>query len=131
MTPPPERTGDPAGRSADSAGRSGDSAGHSGNRARDHLANERTYLSWLRTSLGVLALAAAVARFGPGRVGRDFVAVAVLALMGLFLLGVGTRRYYQVARDLEQGRFTFSRRTPVLVAAVVVAVAVVILPLLL
>ena len=110
---------------------SGDSGGPSGNRARDHLANERTYLSWLRTSLGVLALAAAVARFGTGLGARDYVAVALLGVMGLFLLGVGTRRYYQVARDLEQGRFTFSRRTPVLVAAVVVTVAVVIIPLLL
>ena len=109
----------------------GDSAGRTGNRARDHLANERTYLSWLRTALGVLALAAAVARFGAGQGHRDALAVAVLGLLGVFLLGVGTRRYYQVAADLEQGRFTFSRRTPLLVGAVVVVVAVVLLPLLL
>lgn len=109
----------------------GGSAGQTGNRARDHLANERTYLSWLRTSLGVLALAAAVARFGAGPGHRDDVAVAVLGLLGLFLLGLGTRRYYQVAADLERGRFTFSRRTPLLVATVVVAVAAVLLPLLL
>ena len=103
---------------------SGDSAGRTGNRARDHLANERTYLSWLRTSLGVLALAAAVARFGAGGGPRDWLAVALL-------VAVGTRRYYQVASDLEQGRFTFSRRTPGTVAVVVVVVAVVLLPLLL
>jgi len=107
------------------------SSGHTGNRARDHLANERTYLSWLRTSLGVLALAAAVARFGAGRGHQDGSAVAVLGLLGVFLLGLGTRRYYQVAADLEQGRFSFSRRTPLLVAVVVVTVAVVLLPLLL
>ncbi len=109
----------------------GDSAGRTGNRARDHLANERTYLSWLRTSLGVLALAAAVARFGAGQGHGDALAVGLLGLLGLFLLGVGTRRYYQVAADLEQGRFTFSRRTPLLVGSVVVLVAVVLLPLLL
>jgi len=110
---------------------SGDSAGGSGNRARDHLANERTYLSWLRTSLGVLALAAAVARFGAGDGHSDWLAVAVLGVLGVVILGIGTRRYYQVAADLEQGRFTFSRRTPAVVAIVVVAVAVVLLPLLL
>jgi putative membrane protein len=110
---------------------SGDAAGGSGNRARDHLANERTYLSWLRTSLGVLALAAAVARFGAGDGHADWLAVAVLGVLGVVILAIGTRRYYQVAADLEQGRFTFSRRTPVVVAIVVVAVAVVLLPLLL
>ena len=109
----------------------GDSAGRTGNRARDHLANERTYLSWLRTSLGVLALAAAVARFGAGRGHADALAVSLLGLLGVFLLAVGTRRYYQVAADLEQGRFTMSRRTPLLVGIVIVVVAVVLLPLLL
>src|SRR5690348_5288623 len=86
---------------------SGDAAGGSGNRARDHLANERTYLSWLRTSLGVLALAAAVARFGAGEGHSVGLAVEVLGLLGIAILGIGTRRYYQVVADLEQGRFTF------------------------
>lgn len=110
---------------------SGDAAGRTGNRARDHLANERTYLSWLRTALGVLALAAAVARFGAGEGHADGLAVALLGLLGVFLLGVGTRRYYQVAADLERGRFTFSRHTPLLVGTVVLVVAVILLPLLL
>jgi len=109
----------------------GDAAGQTGNRARDHLANERTYLSWLRTALGVLALAAAVARFGAGQGHADAVAVTLLGLLGVFLLAVGTRRYYQVAADLERGRFTFSRRTPLLVGTVIIVVAVVLLPLLL
>jgi putative membrane protein len=109
----------------------GDSAGRTGNRARDHLANERTYLSWLRTSLGVLALTAAVARFGAGGGHADWLAVVVLGVLGIVLLAIGTRRYYQVAADLERGRFTFSRRTPIVIAVVVVAVAVVLLPLLL
>jgi putative membrane protein len=106
------------------------SAGRSGNRARDHLANERTFLSWLRTSLGVLALAAALARFGTGHTARDRFAVAVLALLAAFILLSGTRRYYQVARDLEEGRFTLSRRTPVVVAVLTVVAAAVLLPLL-
>jgi uncharacterized membrane protein YidH (DUF202 family) len=79
----------------------------------------------------VLALAAAVARFGAGQGHADALAVTLLGLLGVFLLATGTRRYYQVAADLEQGRFTYSRRTPLLVGAVVVVVAVVLLPLLL
>lgn len=109
---------------------SGTSGGPSGNRARDHLANERTFLSWLRTSLGVIALAAAVARFGIGGATRDRVAVSLLALLGAFVLVTGTRRYYQVARDLEEGRFSLSRRTPVAIAVVVLACSGVILALL-
>lgn len=107
----------------------GDTRGASGNRARDHLANERTYLSWLRTSLGVLALAVAVARFG-GNTPRDTAAVAGLAVLGLLILGVGTQRYYQVSVDLERDRFTLSRRGPLVVAVVVVVVAAVFLPIL-
>jgi putative membrane protein len=108
----------------------GGSAGPTGNRARDHLANERTFLSWLRTSLGVLALAAALARFGTGQPHRDRLAVLLLALLAAFILLSGTRRYYQVARDLEAGRFTLSRRTPVVVAVLTVVTAAVLLPLL-
>jgi putative membrane protein len=109
----------------------GNSAGAYGSRARDHLANERTYLSWLRTSLGVLALAAAVARFGAGEGHSDGVAVALLGVLGVTLLGIGTRRYYQVAHDLEHGQFSVSRRMPLVVGLVVVIVAVVLLPVLL
>ncbi len=111
--------------------RSSDSSGESGNRARDHLANERTYLAWLRTSIGVLALAAAIARFGPEAQARDKVAVAVIGVLGLLILVIGTRRYYQVSRDLEQGRFEISRRTPLLVGGAVTLAALVVLPLLL
>ena len=111
--------------------RSSDSNGESGNRARDHLANERTFLAWLRTSIGVLALAAAIARFGPEAQARDKVAVAVTGILGLLILIIGTRRYYQVSRDLERGRFEISRRTPLLVGGAVAVAALVVLPLLL
>ena len=106
------------------------STGLSGNRARDHLANERTYLAWLRTSLGVLALAAAIARFSTSHGPGEKVAVAITGLLGLVMLGIGSRRYYQVGRDLERGRFDISRRTPLVVAAAVLVTAVSILPLL-
>jgi putative membrane protein len=101
-----------------------------GSKARDHLANERTYLAWLRTAFGMLALTAAVARFGTGNGAHDHLAVGILGALGVFILALGTRRYYQVARDLEAGRFTFSRRTPLVLAIVILVTAVVLLPLL-
>ena len=108
------------------------SGGDTGNRARDHLANERTYLSWLRTSLGLLALAAAIARFGPDNPSiRDHLAVAVIGLLGLALLAVGTIRYYEVSRDLEAGLFRTSRKAPIIIAVLTGVAAVVVLPLLL
>jgi uncharacterized membrane protein YidH (DUF202 family) len=36
---------------------------NTGSVARDHLASERTYLSWLRTGLGFIALGIAIERF--------------------------------------------------------------------
>jgi len=125
----PEPASPPGGGSDPNA--SEGSTGRSGNRARDHLANERTYLAWLRTAIGVLALAAAIARLGSSPGPREKVAVAVTGVLGLILLGIGTRRYYQVARDLEAGRFEISRRTPLIIGAAVVVAALTILPLLL
>ena len=58
------------------------STGQSGNRARDHLANERTYLAWLRTAIGVLALAAAIARLGSSPGAHEKVAVGITGLLG-------------------------------------------------
>jgi putative membrane protein len=104
--------------------------GKSGNRARDHLANERTYLAWLRTAIGVLALAAAIARFGQLSRPRDAVAVALCGLLGTAVLVVGTVRYYQVARDLEREVFVPTLRAPLLISLVVLAVATAVLILL-
>lgn len=36
---------------------------NTGSTARDHLASERTFLAWLRTGLGFIALGIAIERF--------------------------------------------------------------------
>jgi putative membrane protein len=89
---------------------------------RTRLANERTYLAWLRSALTALAVAVGIGRLVPGVtevtrwpfevVGAGF---AVLAMV----LGVyGARRYVQVERALDAGRFApFDSRAAVLVAA--------------
>ena len=51
--------------------------------------------------------------------------------LGLLILVIGTRRYYQVSRDLERGLFQISRRTPIIIGGAVVLAALSVLPLLL
>jgi uncharacterized membrane protein YidH (DUF202 family) len=79
----------------------------------------------------VLALGAAIARFGSDAGAHDKTAVAIIGALGLLILGVGTRRYYQVSRDLEQGLFQISRRTPLVITVAVLLSALTVLPLLL
>jgi putative membrane protein len=104
---------------------SADEHANTGSRARDHLANERTYLAWVRTALGGLALGIAVERFGTDGAGNavHFYAT-VLVLAAVALLAIATRRYFAVARDLDDGRFQVDRRSPyvILIGTAVLAV---------
>lgn len=100
-----------------------------GSRARDHLANERTFLAWVRTGLGGLALGIAVERFQPTDSGNGTSVLLAVLLIGLsvVLLAGATYRYFSVASDLDRGRFRVDRRGPVAVvvgAAVVVVVTI-------
>lgn len=98
---------------------------NTGSRARDHLANERTYLAWVRTALGALALGIAVERFGADDGDRSVIAFAiVLMAMGIGVLVMATVRYFAVARELDNGRFHVDRRSPwiILVGVAVLAI---------
>jgi uncharacterized membrane protein YidH (DUF202 family) len=105
---------------------------NTGSVARDHLAAERTFLSWLRTGLGFIALGIAIERFSqldpslflppkPVR-GKPQDALAIHRaheehkrkeeLLVLSMLGTGcgsifygTARYFSNMRLLEQGMF--------------------------
>ena len=100
-------------------------------RARDHLANERTYLAWLRTGLAVVAAGAALARFSGDNLPGAAAAAAITVAIGVGIIGQGTRRYYQVAREMDRGEFTPSRASPLIVSVVVVAAGAIVLALLL
>lgn len=98
---------------------------NTGSRARDHLANERTFLAWVRTALGTVALAIAVERFAAEDDDAGVVAFAVvLVVMGLSVLAMATRRYFTVARDLDQGQFRVDHRSPWIILVGGVALAV-------
>jgi uncharacterized membrane protein YidH (DUF202 family) len=98
---------------------------NTGSVARDHLASERTFLAWIRTGLGFVALGIAIERFsqldlkeilrppehrGNGAIDeedKDQTHVFVGALMGLGSGSIlyGTSRYFSNIRFLEQGKF--------------------------
>lgn len=78
-------------------------------REQDYQANERTYLAWLRTSMNVMALGVAVAKFGvttPYTLGAG----GVLATAGTLGMIFGTARYRRVQREIRQGRVVTGTR---------------------
>lgn len=100
-----------------------------GSRARDHLANERTFLAWVRTALGGIALGIALERFGQDGSGSSVTALGlVMIAASMIALCAATLRYYRVARELDQGRFVVDRSSPIaiVVGALVITVVAVI-----
>lgn len=103
---------------------------NTGSVARDHLALERTFLAWLRTGLGFIALGIAIERFsqldigallehvrpsesiGANRnttvsqnKGREHLLPATLLSTGSGSIAYGTSRYFLTMRLLEQGLY--------------------------
>lgn len=87
---------------------------NAGNTARDHLANERTYLAWLRTGFGTVALGLGIAKLlgDPGEWIPLFSGI-VFGVLGIAMLIYGTLRYYRVMRAIDEGLFDLSRTGPV------------------
>ncbi|THH14553.1 hypothetical protein EW146_g5786 [Bondarzewia mesenterica] len=111
---------------------------NTGSVARDHLALERTFLAYVRTSLafasaGVAlvqlftiasntASAAAAARMT--RFARPLGATVIL--IGMFVLVVGTTRYFRIQTLLTRGLFPAARLTVALQAFAVCALTIVV-----
>ena len=87
-------------------------------RAADHLANERTFLAWIRTSLGVIGLGFAIAKFGTWmrQLGGEPAHLAEAArsargmAVGLAMIGAGglmaalaAWRHRQASRQIDAG----------------------------
>ena len=96
---------------------------NTGSTARDHLASERTFLAWLRTGLGFVALGIAVERFGRFELApplppqsadkrnssdqedRSQGLVLGLLTIGSGSIAYGTGRYFSNRRMLERGLY--------------------------
>ena len=93
---------------------------NTGSTARDHLASERTFLAWLRTGLGFVALGIAIERFGQldpvptaaakGKGGHPKKDKSEGLVRGLLATGsgsiaYGTARYFSNMRMLEKGSY--------------------------
>ncbi|HET7034466.1 MAG TPA: DUF202 domain-containing protein [Thermomicrobiaceae bacterium] len=92
-------------------------------RARTHLANERTFLAWLRTGTGLIALGLGAAQFLTHDVEPGFPLVRILAvtlvLTGIVVTVTGGRRYRGNVRRIERRTFQPAERSIVLSAAAV------------
>jgi putative membrane protein len=85
---------------------------------RFSLANERTFLSWLRSSLALLAAGVAVSQLVPSLAPRPQRLVLGLVLVALSLLVATTshRRWRQVDIAIRLGRPLPPSRIPVILA---------------
>jgi putative membrane protein len=78
-------------------------------RARTHLANERTFLAWFRTGIALIALGIAAAQFLTRGAGSGVPVVeimaTILALSGIFVVGIGAWRYGTGRDRIETATF--------------------------
>jgi putative membrane protein len=77
---------------------------------RTHLANERTYLAWLRSAMGSIAVGLAIAKLLPrvetGPAWPYAIVGAGFCAIGLAMAWLGVERFRRTARMLERGEFT-------------------------
>jgi len=93
----------------------------------DHAANERTYLSWVRTALGIAAFGIAIPRLdlAPGFYGL-FGGFALVALAGVMLI-LSTVRFVTATREIDDSQLfsaTSVRREVILSALLLLGIAV-------
>ena len=121
---------------------------NTGSVARDHLASERTFLAWMRTGLGFIALGVAIERFSQLDLNeilqqtlkpsitnsasdtekketkqQSGLLVGALLGMGSGSIAYGTSRYFVNLRLLEQGLFKPAFHGPAVLSVAVAGLA--------
>ncbi len=96
------------------------------NNTNDHLANERTYLAWVRTSVGIMALGFVVVKFslfvkqlsiilGKDKElhekGYSAIIGILLVLVGAVTIIMGFWRYKKTQRQISSGKYAESSVT--------------------
>lgn len=116
-------------------------------RQREHQANERTFLAWLRTSIALIGFGFALARFGlflqqlQATVTRQAVPTksffssenlgVSLVIVGIVVIALAAWRYNQVFWQIERGDYRPNRLMVWLIAAVVMSLGTLSIPLVL
>lgn len=122
-----------------------DKANDKDSRLNDHLANERTFLSWVRTSIGIMAFGFVVEKFGlfmkqisfllsgkqtevTAQIPPEFVRSTAL---GIFLFGLGALigflsfiKYKRVERQIEEGKYQQSLLLEIMLTLSILAIGV-------
>jgi len=107
---------------------------------RVHLANERTFLSWIRTSIGIMAFGFVVERFAlfvrqfSGFFGKEVPVIphhGYSSFLGAFLIALGAImgflafiRYKRVEKQIDNGTYKPSILLDMLLAISVLAIAI-------
>jgi putative membrane protein len=97
---------------------------------RFSLANERTFLAWIRTGLGLIALGVGVATFVSTQMAKNLsiLVAAGLVLLGGVICGAAWFRWLRVERSMRQGMgIPPSRMAPVLAFGIAILAALSIL----
>lgn len=116
-------------------------------RQREHQANERTFLAWLRTSIALIGFGFAIARFGlflrqlqttitqkptPGHSPFSSENLGVsLVIVGIVVIVLAAWRYNQVFWQIERGNYRPNRLIVWFLAAVVMILGTLSIPLML
>jgi putative membrane protein len=93
---------------------------------RFSLANERTFLAWIRTSLGMIALGVGIATFVSTNASRGFsmLVAAILVVLGGVLGTLSWFRWLNVERSMREGRGIPPSRTAIYLAMAISVLAV-------
>ena len=93
---------------------------------RFSLANERTFLAWIRTSLGMIALGVGIATFVSANASRGFsmLVAAILVVLGGILGSLSWFRWLNVERAMRLGRGIPPSRTAIYLAMAISVIAV-------
>lgn len=93
---------------------------------RFSLANERTFLAWIRTSLGMIALGVGIATFVSTNASRGFsmLVAAILVVLGGILGTLSWFRWLNVERSMRLGRGIPPSRTAIYLAMAISVLAV-------
>jgi putative membrane protein len=116
-------------------------------RQREHQANERTFLAWLRTSVALIGFGFAIARFGlflrqlqatvtqkpvtsHPHLSSENLGIS-LVIVGIVTIALAAWRYNQVFWQIERGNYRPNRLMVWLLAAIVIILGILSLPLIL